>query len=196
MEVIDTAVALDPLEDVDTDQPLVLLNVTLLSESQFANAFFPIDLTPLPIVALDNDEQYRKASSEMEVTLVGIVMLLRDVWLNAATPILVTVLGKYILLIGTQQKAYSPIVVWLLKDTLLIALQFQKAYRGTEATLEGIEIELNRSQLLNALSPNDVNVLGSDIRVILDTENALLPMDWRDFPKVILVNAEVLNADA
>lgn len=196
MEVIDTAVALDPLEDVDTDQPLVLLNVTLLSESQFANAFFPIDLTPLPIVALDNDEQYRKASSEMEVTLVGIVMLLRDVWLNAATPILVTVLGKYILLIGTQQKAYSPIVVWLLKDTLLKALQFQKAYRGTEATLEGIEIELNRSQLLNALSPNDVNVLGSDIRVILDTENALLPMDWRDFPKVILVNAEVLNADA
>ena len=42
---------------VETHQPLAFLNVTLAREVQPSNAYFPIEVTPLPIVTLAREVQ-------------------------------------------------------------------------------------------------------------------------------------------
>ena len=59
----------------------------------FANALFPIDVTPLPTFTSAKELQFWKAEAPISVTLFGIVTEVMPVDWNALFPILVIVSG-------------------------------------------------------------------------------------------------------
>ena len=79
------------------------------------NAQSPIDKTPLPIVAYFRSRQPENEYAPIEVTLSGIVILVKPQLLNANSPIEVTLFGIVTLVKSKQlSNADSPIVVTIL----------------------------------------------------------------------------------
>jgi len=126
------------------------------------NAFPPILVTPVPIVAVVKLEQYENASLPILCTLLGIVMLDRNEVLNAPSPMLVTPVPIVAVARLVQpSNAPLPILVTLLGMVMLARLeQPVNAFCPMLVTLFPMVAVARLVQSPNALSPMLSTLLG------------------------------------
>ena len=144
---------------------------TLFNKLQLWKALSPMEVTLVGITILVNEEQPEKAPAAILVTLVGIVILVNPVQLwKALAAILVTLVGIVILV--------NPI-------------QFWKALSGILVTLVGIVILVNEEQPEKAVVPMEVTLVGI---VITCTKlvSPLKPDKLVGVPVVVYVNPRSL----
>jgi hypothetical protein len=141
---------------------------TLFNKLQLWKALSPMEVTLVGITILVNEEQPEKAPAAILVTLVGIVILVNPVQLwKALAAILVTLVGIVILVNPVQLwKALSAILVTLVGIVILVnPVQLWKALSAILVTLVGIVILVNPEQPEKALAAILVTLVGIVILV-------------------------------
>ena len=157
---------------------VVSANTTEVKLSQPSKARSSIEVTLLGIVMLVSDVQALKAQSPIEVTLLGIVMLVSDVQAaKVLPPIEVTPSGIVMLVNEHPMNAWSPIVVTVSGISNISDVQFQNILRTIVVMPSGSVTLSSAVQSLKMPLPIEITLEISMLTISSQYSNAKSPIE-------------------